>query len=274
MKLAGKVAVITGGSMGIGEAITRRFAAEGAAVVITSRELARAEAAKQRIAGADRVLAAACDVRRHGDLENLMNAAVQRFGRVDIWVNNAGFGLNDSVEKMRLADCRALFDTNFFGAIDGMQVAIAQMRRQGGGTIINISSVAGHIAVPYMAAYSASKAAMNALGRAAGVELRNSGIRVITVCPGYIATDFPNNIIRGTDCWRLSPAQPSKRQVSADVVADATLNGYFKNKKEVIVPGSYRFLIGFYRLWPGLFEWGMKRMLKKVAEDGPTQPHS
>jgi NAD(P)-dependent dehydrogenase (short-subunit alcohol dehydrogenase family) len=266
MKLKDKVAVITGGSMGIGEAIARLFVAEGACVVITSRDLARAEAARQRIGSPDCTIAQACDVRRHSDLENLAQAAVERFGRIDIWVNNAGHGLLDSVEKMQPQDYRALFDTNLFGVIEGMQVAIPHMRKQGGGTIINISSVAGIIAVPFMAAYSASKAALNAISRAAGVELRNTGIRVMTVCPGYIATDFPSNAIQGSDRFRLSPSHPNRRSVPPSTVAQATLKGYLKNRKEVIVPGRYRPLIHLYRAAPSLIEWSMARMLRPADE--------
>ena len=262
MRLQNKVAVITGGSMGIGEAMARLFVAEGALVVLTSRDLARAEAARQRIGVPERTLALACDVRRRGDLEKLGQAGVVRFGRIDIWVNNAGHGLLDSVEKMKPEDYRSLFDTNVFGVIDGMQIAIAQMRKQGGGAIINISSVAGMIAVPFMSAYSASKAALNAFGRAAGVELRNTGIRVMTVCPGYIATDFPANAVQGSDRWRLSPSQPDRRNVPASVVAEATLKGYLKNKKEVIVPGRYSWLIRLYQAAPGLIDWSMARMLR------------
>ena len=252
--------------MGIGEAIAQLFAAEGASVVITSRDLQRAEAARQRIGAPERTLAFAADVRTRRDLENLAEAAVGRFGRIDIWVNNAGHGLLDSVEKMRARDYRALFDTNVFGAIDGMQVAIAQMRRQSGGTVINISSVAGHIAVPFMAAYSASKAALNAIGRAAAIELRNTGIRVMTVCPGYIATDFPVNAIQGSDRMRLSPSRPQKRSVPPSAVAEAVLKGCLRNRKEVIVPARYRALIHLYQAAPALVEWSMARMLRPADE--------
>lgn len=259
--------------MGIGAAISRLLVTEGAAVVLTSRDVTRAEAARERIGELERTLAFACDVRRRSDLEALAQAAVERFGRIDIWINNAGHGLLDSVEKMKAADYRSLFDTNLFGAIEGMQVAIAQMRKQGGGTVINISSVAGYIAVPFMAAYSASKAAMNAIGRAASVELRNTGIRVMTVCPGYIATDFPENATQGTDRFRLSPSRPQKRSVPPSAVAEAMLNGYLKNESEVIVPARYRLLIRLYQAAPQLFEWSMARMLRPADESIVAAKH-
>src|SRR5437667_9255342 len=116
MQLEGKVAVVTGASMGIGEAIAKLFADKGASVVLTSRDVQRAEAARRRIVHFDRTLALACDVRRRPDLEALLAATLARFGRVDLWINNAGHGLLDSVSDMKMADCRSMFDTNLFGA--------------------------------------------------------------------------------------------------------------------------------------------------------------
>ena len=180
---------------------------------------------RARIGAPDRTLAVACDVRKRDDIQRLLQATITRFQRVDIWINNAGHGLLDSVEKMKAVDYRPLFDTNLFGAIEGMQVAIAQMRKQGSGTIINISSVAGHIAVPFMAAYSASKAALNAVGRAAGLELRNTGVRVMTVCPGYIATPMMDRFTGGTAEGRAKviSEEPIGRMGAPEEIADAVV---------------------------------------------------
>src|ERR1051326_59220 len=234
MKLADKVAVVTGGSMGIGEAIATLFVTEGASVVLASRDPARGEAARQRIGKPDRTLALACDVRRREELEILLQDAVENFGPVDIWINNAGHGLLDSVEQMSMADCRAMFDTNLFGAIDAMQVVIPHMKRQGGGTIVNISSVAGHIAVPYMAAYCATKAALNQIGRAARLELQGTGVHVMTVCPGYVSTDFSVNAVKGASRQRLGGA--GRRGIPPQRVADAVLQGILGRKREIVVP--------------------------------------
>lgn len=260
MKLQGKVAVVTGGSMGIGEAIAARFVAEGANVVISSRDLQRAEAARQRLGGADRTLAVACDVRRRTDLESLLKAALDRFGRIDIWVNNAGHGLLDSVEQMNMADCRSMFDTNLFGAIEAMQVVIPQMKRHGGGTLVNVSSVAGHIAVPYMAAYCATKAALNQIGRAARVELRGTGVHVMTVCPGYIETAFSQNAVKGANRQRLSAG--GGKRTSPARVADAVLRGILARKREIVVPWKDRLTIKTYQNAPRFLEWVMARMLR------------
>ena len=200
MKLQGKVAVITGGSMGIGEAIAKLFLAEGAKLVLCARDVGRVEAATQRIgATSDQVLTLACDVSRRDQVQALAQAALRQFSQIDIWVNNAGFGLNDSIEKMDLNQLRTMFDTNYFGVMECMQAAIPIMRQQGGGEIVNISSVAGHICVAYMSGYGATKHALNALGEAGRMELSRHNINVLTVCPGYIATDHSRSAAGSQD---------------------------------------------------------------------------
>jgi short-subunit dehydrogenase len=258
--LTGKVAVITGASMGIGEAIAKLFAERGAQVVLLSRDSSRLEAARGRIGRAEQTLAIACDVRHREEIDRAIGLIVHHFQRIDIWVNNAGHGLLDSIANVNMADCRETFETNFFGALEGMKAVIPIMKQQGSGTIINISSVAGHIPLPFHAIYSATKFAMNAVGKAARIELANTGINVLTVCPGYVQTDFGANAIKGQANQQIRPK--SVRGISAERVARATLQGYLKNKREVIVPWSMHPMAKLYQLFPGLVEWGMRRMAK------------
>lgn len=264
MRLEGKVAVITGASMGIGEALAGRFVREGASVVLTSRDLARAEAARERVGTTERTLAVACDVRRRSDIDGLLLAALDRFGRIDIWVNNAGYGIQDSVASMDMKACRDMFETNLFGAIECMQAVTPVMKQQGSGTVINISSVAGHIALPYQGAYCATKFAMNAIGKAARVELLNSGVHVLTVCPGYIPTNFRSNMVVGKGALKFGGER--KADASAEDVARATLNAYLKGKREVMVPGKHRFTTKMYQLFPRLVEWVIAKSLRPAAE--------
>ncbi|MGA7382534.1 MAG: SDR family NAD(P)-dependent oxidoreductase [Terriglobales bacterium] len=264
MTLSGKVAVITGSSMGIGEAIAKRFADEGASVVVLSRDAARAESARQRIGHADRTLALSCDVRNREEIDRVLGLALHHFQHVDIWVNNAGHGLLDSVAHADPAAYRETFDTNFFGALQAMQGVIPLMKQQGGGAIINISSVAGHVPLPFHAIYSATKFAMNALGKAARIELRKSAIHVLTVCPGYVRTDFGANALRGGEQKQVRPE--SVRGISADRVARAVLRGYLKRKREVVVPWTMHPVIKLYQLFPGLVEWGMANMLTRTKD--------
>jgi len=263
MRLIGKVVVVTGASIGIGEAIARKFAEEGASVVLSSRDHSRVEAARERVGYYERTLAVACDIRQREQIVQLLQATLEHFGHMDVWVNNAGHGLQDSVAQMDMQQCRQMFDTNLFGAIEGMQVAIPVMQKQGTGTIINISSIAGHIAVPYMAAYSATKHALNAIGKAARVELMGTGVHVMTVCPGYIATDFAANAVKGKERQRLNRAGEG---ISAERVANAVFRGYLKRKREIVVPWRDRIVIFLYRTLPGVVDSGMKRRLRPTDE--------
>ena len=248
--------------MGIGEAIAKAFVDRGAKVVLLSREAERAEAARSRVGNSDKTLALACDVRQHGEIDRVVTSTIQHFGRIDVWVNNAGHGLIDSVAKMDLSACRDLFETNLFGTLAGMQAVIPTMKQQGSGTIINISSVAGHVPLAYSAAYSGSKFAMNAMGKAARIELRKRNINVLTVCPGYVQTNFSVNAIRGQELKKVRPS--TVRGITAERVARATLDGYRKQKREVIVPWTMIPVVKLYQLFPGIVERAMLRMAKSV----------
>ena len=260
MELAGKVVVVTGASMGIGEAITKAFAQEGASVVMLSRDAARAEIARTRIGLPDRTVALSCDVRHAEEIDRVLALTLHHFKRVDVWINNAGHGLLDSVSQMEMSACHEMFETNFFGAVSAMQAVIPVMRQQGGGTIINISSVAGHVPLPFHAAYSATKFALNAIGKAAGVELKKDGIHVLTVCPGYVRTDFGANAVQGRELKKVRPG--SVRGITVERVARATLRGYLKQKREVIVPWTMHVPVKLYQLFPALVERAMGRMAK------------
>ena len=264
MDLSGKVAVVTGASMGIGEALARIFADHGAGVVFLSRDAGRAEAARQRVGHAERTIALACDVRHREEIDRVVGLTLHHFKRIDIWVNNAGYGLRTSVANAKMTDVRNLFETNFFGAVEAIEAVVAVMRQQGSGTIINISSVAGHIPLPFSAFYSATKFALNAIGKAARLELAGTGIHVLTVCPGYVRTNFAGNVVRSGSAEETRPTWV--RGISAERVARAVLRGYEKQKREVVVPWSMHPVIKLYQLFPGLLEWGITKRLERGGQ--------
>lgn len=264
MELAGKVVVVTGASMGIGEAIAKIFAEHGANLVLLSRDAGRIEAARGRIGYTERTVAFSCDVSHREEIDRVLSLTLHHFDRIDVWVNNAGHGLRGSVAEMDMAACRGMFETNFFGAVSAMQAVIPVMKQQRSGAIINISSVAGHIPLPFSAAYSATKFALNAIGNATRVELAGSGIHVMTVCPGYVRTDFSANAVRGREVKDIGPG--SRRGITAQRVARAVLNGYAKRKKEVVVPWSMHPAIKLYQLFPGVVERAMIRRIQKAEQ--------
>jgi short-subunit dehydrogenase len=264
MEMDGKVVVVTGASMGIGEAIAKVFADNRASVVLLSRDAGRAETARHRVGHTEHTIAMACDVRNREEIDRVLALTLNHFDRVDVWVNNAGVGIRDSVSDMEMSACRELFETNFFGTIACMQAIIPHMREKGGGDIINISSVAGQIPVPFMAVYSASKFAMNAIGKGARVELKRDNINVLTVCPGYVSTEFGEHVV----AKRQGTVRPkSVRGVTAERVARAAYRGYRSRKREIIVPWTMIPMIKLYQLFPGLVEWGMGKAMPAPPKD-------
>jgi short-subunit dehydrogenase len=247
--------------MGIGEAIARIFADDGASVVLLSRDAERVEAARARIGHSERTMGLACDVRNREEIDRVVGLTMHHFQRIDTWINNAGHGILDSVANVDMAACRETFETNFFGAVEAIQAVIPVMKQQGSGTIINVSSVAGHIPIPFHAVYGATKFAMNAIGKAARIELNSFGINVMTVCPGYVRTAFSANTVKGKEQKQVRPA--SVRGISAERVAKAVLRGYIKQKREVVVPWTMHPMIKLYQLFPGLVEWSMMRMTRE-----------
>lgn len=266
MDLTDKVVVITGASMGIGEAIGRQFGGRGAKVVFSSRDQSRAEAAQARAGCLEQGMAVACDVCDPAQIAALLQATLGRYGRVDVWINNAGFGLVDSIEHMEREAYRRMFETNLFGAIEAMQQVIPVMKRQRGGCIINISSVAGYIAVPYMGAYGATKRALNGISHAARQELVDSGVSVVNVCPGYVSTGFGEHAVRGKDYARIG----GRHGISAERVAAAVLRAYERNTPEAVVPWSNRLLIGMAFLTPFVIDFGIRLLLTRRVNRKPA----
>jgi uncharacterized protein len=229
--------------------------------VLLARDAGRAEAARHRIGHTDRTLAMACDVQHREEIERALGLTLHHFDRVDVWVNNAGVGMRDTVAEMEMSTCRELFETNFFGMLACMQAVIPAMKEEGGGAIINISSVAGHIPLAFGAPYSASKFAMNAIGKAARMELKHDNIHVLTVCPGYVRTDFGANMV----AKRRENIRPeSVRGITPERVARAVYNGYRKRKREVIVPWIMHPVVKLYQLFPGVVEWGMGKAMRRL----------
>jgi 3-oxoacyl-[acyl-carrier protein] reductase len=201
----GKVAVVTGGSRGIGLAIARALVADGAQVVVTGLSGAHLSAARPKIeaAGPGSVETLLADVRSYDAIKRAIDAAVARFGGLDILVNNAGVGIFKDVADMTPAEWAQIIDTNLTGVYNACHVAIPHMRQRGGGFIINISSLAGTNAFAAGAAYCASKAGLNAFSEALMQEVRYDGIRVSYVMPGSVATGFSGDENKGAD-WKIA----------------------------------------------------------------------
>lgn len=192
MRFEGKVVVVTGGAQGIGRAIAERFHGEGAAVVVADR--AGAEEAAADMSGGNRAaaLGVQCDVSSEQETAAMAAAAVDAFGRIDVLVNNAGIYSSlqpKPFEELALEEWRALFDVNVFGQFLACKAVVGQMKAQGAGRIVNISSGTPFKGVPFMLHYVASKGAINAITKALAKELAGTGVLVNAVAPGFTLSD-------------------------------------------------------------------------------------
>jgi len=195
--LRNRVVVITGASAGIGREAALLFAQEGAHVVVAARRAERLEVVRQQIeALGGRCLAVPTDVANRALVQRLLDATLEHFGRVDVWINNAGSGLVGSLEQTTEEEMRRLWEVNYMGTFHGCQVALQQMRRQGSGHIMNVSSMAARFPLPLNAAYTATKYAINGLTEALELELAGSGIRVSLIMPSFTDTEFADAMIR------------------------------------------------------------------------------
>ena len=218
MSLADKVAVVTGGTKGIGRAIAERVLREGAKIYICARDRDELEAAVRELSETGEAYGKVCDVRVESQVEAVFASCEKRFGGVDILVNNAGIGImGKTVEELSGDEFRATLETNLFGVFYACHNAIPMMKQRGGGYIINISSLAGQNAHPEMAAYNASKYGLNGFTEALMQEVRHDNIKVSYICPGSVNTGFGNDTPSDEKAWQIQPDDIA--QVVIDLLA-------------------------------------------------------
>jgi NAD(P)-dependent dehydrogenase (short-subunit alcohol dehydrogenase family) len=189
----GRVVVITGGSRGLGLVIARQLAAEGARLCLLARDRAELDRARAQLPANAEVLTIRCDIRRRADVRLAMDHLLEKWGAVDVLINNAGVIQVGPLEHMAEADFENAMATHFWGPLHLMFECVPSMRHRSFGRIVNISSIGGKIAVPHLAPYSASKFALVGLSDSVRSELEQYGIRVTTVTPGLMRTGSPLN---------------------------------------------------------------------------------
>ncbi len=206
MNLENKIAVVTGGTKGIGLAIAQSLLKSGATVFICARDKSELKRALEKLSEYGQVDGEICDVRSEDQIQMMLDECERVFGGVDILVNNAGIGIiGKTVEEMSGDEFRQTLETNLFGVFYACHYAIPVMKKRGGGYIINISSLAGQNAHPKMAAYNASKFGLNGFSEALMQEVRADNIRVSAICPGSVNTYFGGDEPTDDKSWQLQP---------------------------------------------------------------------
>jgi NAD(P)-dependent dehydrogenase (short-subunit alcohol dehydrogenase family) len=267
MPFEGKRVLITGASSGIGQALALALGQGGARLALCARGPAalRGTAAAVSLArpSIPSPLVLPCDVSDPAGVRALYGTLVECLAGVDVLVNNAGISVYGPMEYGSVVDVERVMAVNFVGAVNTMLGAIPLMRRQGGGLIVNVSSVAGLHGVPYLATYCASKAALSALAQSLRAELRDSGIRLLTVYPGYTRTPLfrHEKKLGGARRPRRGYAEPAE-------VARAIVDAMEGNVDEVVLSSSGRALSVLRGLVPGLVQraMGLLALQLRVSE--------
>ncbi len=240
MNLRGSVVIITGASSGIGAATARELARRGATVVLAARRMEELQVLAGEI---DRegghALAVPADVTQRSDIDRLVQTVLEAYGRIDVLVNNAGIGAGSSVSDSDDAAMQRIVDVNLLAPARCIQAVLPQMRRQAGGVIVNIGSVAGEVAS--IGLYAATKFGLRGLSDALRREFRRDNIAVVLIAPGFIRTPMT-----------VSHKRPMP---GPEVVARAVVRGIERPRRRIIVPWLYTPLVYIAKLLPGLVDW-------------------
>ncbi len=272
------VVLVSGASSGIGKAIAECLHARGHRVYGTSRHAPRAVALAASGTGSDVVPLIPMDVTSDDSVERAIGIVLAQEGRLDVVVNNAGMGIAGAVEHTTVAEARGQFETNFFGVVRVCRAALPVLRRQGAGWVINVSSIAGVIGVPYQAFYTASKFAVEGFSEALRMEVAPFGIRVVLVEPGDFRTNFTGNRTLAEEA-RGATAYASRQAAAlavmqADETGGATPEAVGRLVDRIVRarrprlrypvgPFSERLALAFRRFAPSaLFEWTIARYYK------------
>jgi NAD(P)-dependent dehydrogenase (short-subunit alcohol dehydrogenase family) len=259
-----KVALITGGSAGLGLALAERLAREGARVAIAARgeEALRQAAAELGKSGAE-ILPIVADITQDADVERLMAAVVGRFGRLDLLINSAGRSARGEILATTPEDFQQLFELNLLGTVRVTRAAAPHLLAAGG-HLVNIGSLAGKSAARYLGAYPASKFALSAYTQQLRLELGPRGLKVLLVCPGPIARDEPRAYVPADSSLPASAKKPGGgvkvSRLAPDRVATAILHAAERGLPELILPGKARLLFVLAEISPRLGDWLLRRM--------------
>jgi short-subunit dehydrogenase len=250
---SGQVVVVTGASMGLGRALALEFARAGASVVLAARSQEKLEAvAKEVEALGAQVLVVATDVAKRDDLARMVDATVAKFGRLDVLVNNAGYGMSAFLEETPPAELERIFAVNVFAPVNAVQLALPHLERSGRGIVVNVGSVIGRRAVPVLGAYCMTKFALAACSESLRAELSRRNVHVVHVEPGLTATEFGNNRVVVGDHPRHFQ---SRFVMSAETAAKRTVAAVERRRDRVVLTFTGKLLILGNTLLPGLVNW-------------------
>lgn len=279
--LKGRVAVVTGASRGIGTAIAEALAEEGCRLVLAARSVDRLEevaASLTRRHGVE-VVTIPTDIGDESQARRLIESAADHFGSLDILVNNAGVGIYGAVDELHLDDLRHVFEVNFFGPMAALQEAVRVMRRNDGGTIVNVSSIVGKFPQPLGGGYTATKFALQGASGAARAELKRDNIDVVLICPGLTDTEFSEHSrisVPGAE-HRQGERHSLGQGVEPGRVGRRTVKAIKRGEREVYITLFDRALVWTAIHLPAFFHWALvyvTRYRRRRFEEGAAEGDS
>jgi short-subunit dehydrogenase len=257
----GKSVLITGASSGIGEGLAWQLGQAGAHLTLAARRADVLEALAQRIAavGTPQPLVAHCDVTRDDDVVRAVAESTRRWGKLDVVVANAGFGVVGAFRDLTVDDYRRQFETNVFGVLRTIHAALPEIEKTSGNVVI-VGSVAGWMASPNTSPYAMSKFALRALADAITPELRLQGVKVTLISPGFVASDIRRVDNRGTLHAGASDPIPQWLLMPTDKAVRQMLRAVARGKREAIITGHGKILVAIERFMPWLSRASRRRL--------------
>ena len=271
MKFEGHAALITGASSGIGEALARELVREGARLVLMARRRERLDAlcAELAAAGAQAVVHVG-DVTRRADLDAAVALAIERYGRLDLSIANAGFGVVGPLAKLNVEDYRRQFETNVFAVIETSKACLAELVKSRGRLVL-IGSVAGYISTPNASPYGMSKFAIRALAMSLRGELAPEGVSVTLISPGFVASEIRQVDNRGGWHPHAKDPLPSWLPMPADIAAKKIVSAVYRRRREAVITFHGKVLVWLQRFAPWVLRLAMRRGIMGRPE--PRRSH-
>ncbi|WP_266204603.1 SDR family oxidoreductase [Pontibacter kalidii] len=265
-----KVVLITGGTSGIGKALAFAFGREGAKVVVSGRKQQNLDQTSQELsaAGIDN-LAVNADVSMEEQCQRMVQETVDKYGRLDVLINNAGISMRALFEDLDLAVIRQVMDINFWGTVYSTKYALPYIK-QAKGSIVGISSIAGYRGLPARTGYSASKFAMHGFLETLRTELLHSGVHVLLACPGFTASNIRNTALAANGQQQGETPREEEKMMSAEEVAERILKATMQRKRDLVMTTQGKLAVWVNKLFPSLADKLVYNVMAK-EKDSPLK---
>jgi short-subunit dehydrogenase len=265
--MEGKVVIITGASSGIGEALARRFHAAGSKLSLAARRIDRLLTLEKELGGTD-ILSVETDVSLEEDCRRLILKTVEKFGRIDVLINNAGISMRAGFEEVELDVLRKLMNVNFWGTVYGTKFALPWLL-QSKGSVVGIISIAGHIGMPGRTGYAASKFAVRGFLETLRIEYLKKGLHVLVVAPGFTTSEIRFSALNGQGNQHGETSRDENTMMSAETCANHIYRAVKKRRRSLILTlkeGKLAVFLG--KFWPSLLD---KLTYNQMAQE-PDSP--